>query len=525
MGALIFDVGRWRKSRITRVAVIAFTLTLPTIVTCMLVAVLFHKTLLDYFPDGSDELAYYHQIATFSRAGFDGGYYSVNEAHARFPMSHFSVHGPAFAVLYGMPARLAGWTYYSGPLFNLVALAIATAIFIAVTRPTTGQIAVIGIGIATSWWVILMLSSTMQETLNQAFMIVVAAFAVRLLKADVERPAMTVLVALSLLAVASVLRPTNWLVAPPVVLIGLRGRPRLAALAALVATFGIPAFWFLWRYLSAPIPGLALEPSQLQGIGALFGLFRRSLTNNSELFELERLMESPFRSYLLFEAAGLAALSGVLAVAAAARAAMRRTDTSLDELVASVPFNADVFTLATLATALLAFLGFYADQEGALSRVTAPFVLLSTVVLATTRYRLWLVGAVVAANIVAAPSFVKQFQEWRRFNFGVEDREAINNLRRQIETFVAYQPGQDPWCNTLLTMVFPREILTVPAGIGLSTATRQTPAPEPVKSRYLLLGDNGVQLYGGGIELRHLTKLTLGDLYLNLSAPCERPAR
>jgi hypothetical protein len=505
--------------------VTALILALPAIITCTLVAVLFHKTLLDYFPDASDELAYYHQIATFARAGFNGGYYSFNEVHAPFAASHFSVHGPAFAVLYGMPARLAGWTYYSGPLFNLAALALATMLFIVVARPTIGQIAGIGVVIATSWWVILMLSSTMQETLNQAFMIVMAAFAVRLAKADVERPAMTVLAALAVLAIASVLRPTNWIVAPPVVLIGLRRRPRLAVLAALVATVGIPAFWVLWRYISAPIPDLALEPAKLQSVGAVFGFFWRSLRKNSELFDLDRLRANPFSQYVLFEAAGVAAISGVLAVVAVARAATRRTDAALGQLVENLPFNVDVFNLATLATALLAFLGFYFDSQASISRVTAPFVLLSMLVLATTRSRLWIVGAVVAANVLLAPPFVTQYREWRRSMFGVEDRDAINKFRQQMETLVPYQPGQGPWCNTLLTMVYPREILAVPAGIGLSMATRQTPSAEPVKSRYLLLRDNGVQLYGGGNELRHLAKFPLGDLYLNLGAPCERPAR
>jgi hypothetical protein len=517
---------RWRESRIARVVVTALILALPTVVTCALVGALFHKTLLDYFPDASDELAYYHQIATFARVGFDGGYYSFDEVPAPLSASHFGVHGPAFPMLYGIPARLAGWQYFSGPIFNLVALALATAIFIVVTRPTASQIAVIGIVIATSWWVILMLSSTMQETLNQAFTIVVAAFAVRLMRADVERPAVMVLSALAVLAVASVLRPTNWLVAPAVVLIGLRRRPRLAALAALVATLGIPAFWVLWRELSAPIPNLALEPSRLESLGGVFSFFWQSLSKNGELFDLDRLMASPFQHYLLFEMAGLAALSGVLAVMAAARAGgARRTDTSSGGLVDRVPLNVDVFNLAILGAALLGFLGFYFDSQASISRVTAPFVLLSMLVLVAMRHRLWIVGAVLAANVLVAPSFVEQYREWRSPMFGLEDREPINKLRQQMQTLIEYQPGEDPWCNTLLTMVYPRELLAVPAGIGLSMGTRQTPSGKPVKSRYLLLSDNGVELYGGEIGLRHLAKTALGDLYINLRAPCRTPAR
>jgi hypothetical protein len=237
-------------------------------------------------------------------------------------------------------------------------------------------------------------------------------------------------------------------------------------------------------------------------------------------------MASPFRQHLLFEAAGLVAASGVLAVVGAARAMVtRRKNTSSGDLVASVPLSVDVFNLATLGMALLAFLGFYFDSQASISRVTAPFVLLSMLVLVTTRCRLWIVGALVAANVFVASPFIAQYREWRSAMFGLEDRQAINTLREQMHALIEYQPGEDPWCNTLLTTVYPPAILTVPAGIGLSMGTRKTPSAEPVKSRYLLLGDTAaLELYGGDIALRHLAKTALGDLYLNLRAPCRTPA-
>ncbi|HET9270506.1 MAG TPA: hypothetical protein VFO31_20155, partial [Vicinamibacterales bacterium] len=106
-------------TRAWRLALAALVVAAPAIVTCALLAALFDATLLDYFPLVSDEIAYQRQIAAFAAAGFDSGYFTVFERPAPLAFTHFSVHGPAFPVIYGLIGRVAGWELYSGPIFNL----------------------------------------------------------------------------------------------------------------------------------------------------------------------------------------------------------------------------------------------------------------------------------------------------------------------------------------------------------------------------------------------------------------------
>ena len=196
-------------SRASRMALGALVVAAPALVTCLLVARLFDATLVDYFPLVSDEIAYQRQIAAFVEAGFNGGYFTAYERPAPFAFAHFSVHGPAFPVLYGLVGRIVGWHLYSGPIFNLTVLALATAIFLAMSRLSRRQILVAGAVILTSWWVLLMASITMQESLNQAVMIVIAGFAARLMHLETRHHGRLLVGALAILAIASVLRPTN----------------------------------------------------------------------------------------------------------------------------------------------------------------------------------------------------------------------------------------------------------------------------------------------------------------------------
>jgi hypothetical protein len=489
--------------------------------TGILLAVFFRATLLDYFPLVSDELAYSRQIAAFVRAGFNAGYFTNDERAAPFTFSHFSVHGPAFPMIYGIVGRLVGWSLQSGPLFNLCALALATVIFIAVARLDRRQIALTGIVITSSWWVLLMLTITMQETLNQAFMIVMAAFAARLLTEPEQRSRVRLLaISLAVLVTASVLRPTNWVVAPPLVLIALGDRRWFAFLGTVAATVGIGVFWLLWRYLSAPIAGLHIDLGEIESAGSVWSYFKEHFSDNmADVFALRPFVEHPFFQHVMFEGAAITAISAVLIAVALMRPTLgaggvgRRSADSLS-------FRVDLFNAATAGLALVAFLGFYFDSEASISRVMAPFVLLTLLAMVATRCRTAIVATVIVANALVAPSFLQTYRGWRVDEF-TYDRRPFERFRSQISPIITFEDGKNAWCNTLLTTTYPREIAAVPAGIGLSISTDANEIAGPVKSRYLLLTSSVADSYSAKARLKHLQTTDLGELVLNLDAPCE----
>lgn len=512
-------------SRVLHIVIGVLVVAAPALATCALLATLFNATLPDYFPLVSDEIAYQRQIAAFVEAGFNGGYFTAFERPAPFGLTHFSVHGPAFPVIYGMIGRIIGWELHSGPLFNLGALALATMVFLFIGRLSVRQIAAAGAVIVTSWWVLLMASITMQESLNQAVMILMAGCAARLMHPDTRRRGGLLVGALVVLAVASVLRPTNWIVAVPLVLLGMRSqRPLLLALTTLAALLGIPAFWLIWRYLSAPIPGLAIDwdPATTSGApGMLMAYFLGHLGDNViAIFDVTRLVEAPFFQHVMFETAAVACASVVL-LALAWRRAMNQRGTAIGDRLASLPLDADLFNVLLLGLALLAFLGFYFDSEASISRVTAPFLLLALLVLVATRRRSGMVAAVVAANLLVAPSFLAIYRAWRVDLF-TYDRAGYELFRSQLAASrLAFDPAKTGWCNTLLTTTYAREIVAVPAGIGLSIGRPASNLTAPIRSGYLLLTRDSVDDVQRKTRLEHLATTTLGELYVNRDAACE----
>ena len=507
----------------SRLVLIAFVIAAPALVTSVLLTVQARATLFDHFSVWNDEIAYQHQIATFVRAGFGGGYYTADEQTAPLSATHFSVHGPGFPVIYGSLGRLFGWHQYSGPLFNLFVLASATAIFLWIARPSHRQIAVAGIVLITSWWALMMAPLTMQESFHQSVMIVMAAFAARLLHPDTQRHGVLLLAALLILAVASVLRPTNWIVAVPLVAVALARRPLFAAIATVVAAAGIPAFWLLWRYLSAPIPDLPIELHEIAGVQGLTVILRRLVQqlpeNLGTIFDLAAFRQQPFDQHVMFEATVLAGIFGALVVFAAAEAFVRHAKKYADPRPGNLLFKVDLFNALALGLPLVAILGFYYEVGSSISRVTAPFVLLSLLVLAGTGARTWIVFSAVAAQLLVAPSFVTKYREWLVPGY-TYNRSAAEQFQREISSLMPFAAGRGPWCNTLLINTYPPEIAFVPAGFGLTVGYNAEDLAMPVKSRYFLLARKDAGPYGNQARLVPIGATVVGSLYLNLDSAC-----
>ena len=184
-------------------------------------------------------------------------------------------------------------------------------------------------------------------------------------------------------------------------------------------------------------------------------------------------------------------------------------------------FKVDLFNLLTLGLALVAFLGFYFDSEASISRVTAPFLMLALLVYVATRERRWLVASVIAVNLVVAPSFITTFKTWRVDMFR-GDRARYEQFRSELQPRLAFDPHRTPWCNTLLTTTYEREIVAVPAGIGLSVARPARNLVPPIKSGYVLLTADSVTDFGDKARLQFLATTALGTLYANRDAGCGR---
>ncbi|MFQ3566018.1 MAG: hypothetical protein SNJ59_03375 [Aggregatilineales bacterium] len=83
-----------------------FAILLPVVMGLGLVRLNLDASLSSFIPFDSDEVVYWHQIATFRVAGFNGGQYSVDELTALAAFSHFHTHGFFHPALLGSIARI-----------------------------------------------------------------------------------------------------------------------------------------------------------------------------------------------------------------------------------------------------------------------------------------------------------------------------------------------------------------------------------------------------------------------------------
>jgi hypothetical protein len=134
----------------------------------------FGVPLSSYRPIINDEVAYWHQALTFTRAGFNGGYYTLGEVTNPSGLTPFGPHGPGFAVLYGTVGSLFGWYRHSAVILNLIAIGAAAWIWASLTRASIPRLLLGAAMLLTFWHMLYWAPTGMQESLHHAGAITLA---------------------------------------------------------------------------------------------------------------------------------------------------------------------------------------------------------------------------------------------------------------------------------------------------------------------------------------------------------------
>ena len=91
-------------------------IALPEILLFITTDIIVHHSVFDSVPCWSDELAYWHEILSFSQKGFNFGYYTVNEALPT--CMSFGTHGFGAVSIYALFGKIFGWKAYSMVIAN-----------------------------------------------------------------------------------------------------------------------------------------------------------------------------------------------------------------------------------------------------------------------------------------------------------------------------------------------------------------------------------------------------------------------
>ncbi len=494
---------------------IVILLILPTALTVGLLRTQFDATLTDLVPIWADEVWYWHQAKSFSEAGLNSGYYTVSEIPAGADFSRFLAWGMATPIFYGSISAVAGLPLYLIPLVNLISITLALAAFVYALRPNWLQLLGIGALLATFAPFIIYSSSSLLPVLQQAISIGLAAGFVLMLRQRDKTKQTTRIALTTLLVVAAWVRPTwSLLFVPYVLLLQPRWTWRNVLLGFVLgaAIFAVVTVFYSWT--AAPFPNfrsLFLSTLGDDPVTAL-NLLLQNIQTNLALLGEGNLLEMRLRLQILLMAA--------LLLTALLFSLWRRRDAKSS----GMHWGESALLLYALGAALILTIILYDVKEWRDYRVMAPLLLLVGLVL-IAQGRRFLVVILLATNLLILPEALNVYRIWTEWHVSEEKREEYYAWEAELQKVVQYEPGADPWCNTLLhshrylfgaTSV----LLAVDGGIGLSSPLDQAMTP-PFRSRYLLFDDGDLERYGAELNLRQLLVVPDGVLYENLNAACE----
>jgi hypothetical protein len=498
------QTGDHRRSgnRAGRIGIAFVIALLPLVVAFAISRTLFDASVQQALPLINDEVAYWNQIATFTARSFSGGYITVDERPSRVGWSHFGPHGPAFAVLYGLPAKVFGWGYSSGPVFGAIAFCLAAMTFIVLTRPPRLLIAAL---LASYWPLVVVLPSTMQEPLHFAIGCGLAALLFRVLSdEDDATPARSLAAVVFALGLASLVRPV-W------ALLGITlgwyagkrwGRwPGVFGLAAGVAFMGV--CYAVFMSLASPFPTGNGSPQVADLLrdprDAVRRVIRRTTVESPEDWLFKE--AAPLERLVRAELVAIAIVTCVLSLRRKMPDGVRRVDR----------FVATSIGLLIAAVLALGNIGSWQDF-----RATTPLLLTLLLLCALTRPRLTWIA--VAVHVIAVPIAVSGFERLHDTRFSQARRDAVDEFARRTHPFITYDPTVSPWGNTLLVHAdrYQAPLMALPPGVGASSVVYWDRVELPLRSRYVLLSASELEKLGARVHLRRLADTSIGQLFENL---------
>lgn len=509
---------------------------LPAVAIAILGRILFNASIFDagFSSLGiwNDEIYYWHQIATFSKHGFSGGYYTFDEVSSS-SVSRFGAHGPVYPLLFGSLGRIFGWHYYSAAMFHLVLVTLSIAGFAYFANVRRRYMVVLGVLYVTFWPLMFFTPTLMEEGLHY---VIAAAFAVMFYRVGATEGVLSRRARFGwifLFILASLLRPTwSFLLVPFLVYTG-RKSARGIAISLASAGFGVLAAFGMFSYLTAPYPyGFVEFLRGTRGLGEQVRLMAKHAASNVEailspdnsllMTNLQRLQHAQVAALLL-----AFSVFGIVAVVRRLRAAGRDRDLSLRTTrLSNFPFLVHSANLGLVAAMLIIMydIGSWRDY-----RTLAPHLLLTLLLLVAmaprSRFGTALVIVVVVSNVGFAHAYLADYGTYRASTFsGAPAR--VSEFRSAVAGFLRYDPNAEPWCNTLLSSwpngeALPQEILGVPAGIGVSL-DYSGGVQAPLRSGYVLTSPENAKRLEFETDLEVLTETPHGTLYFNRDSGCER---
>ena len=478
-------------------------LTIPVGICIGLVTLRLEADPFSYAPQWTDEVYNWHQIATYRTAGFEGGYYTVNEEPAPLSSSHFYNHGPVYPMFIGTLTGMLDWELYSVPLLNMLFTTLALVAFVLITRPDPAQTIMLGLTLLTFWPIHLFMASDMRFSFFSSFAIVLAAMFVKTIL-EPDRVSRFFIASLGITILLVTLSKVSWSFLFLPYLLHLHQRFHLSRLQSIAAGSVLLAISFgVYSRLAAPYPNFASDLIQLSSHSPLAGLY--SLMAHI-VFNVRNFIDVDHHPLWL-----MVRVQMLIAIAWSVRLLWKeKPGTSGFREGAVIAANSGLLVVFTIL--------FYDVFGWRDYRLFAPVLLFATLILISRR-RTTIVSMILLGNLLVVPQFFDGHLVFSAGRFSA-DKDRLETFIADISPVIKFDSRKNAWQNTLLA---PLGIATdplmvgIPAGIGISWF--EVPSRlEKVKSGYLLLDSQGYLALRNQVDLRFVKRTSIGNLYINREA-------
>jgi hypothetical protein len=505
--------------RTAKVIAVIGVIVAPLLIVSALLYIRFGATLLDHAPAWNDEVYYWHQAISFVEAGFDSGYYNLNENPAPAAFSKAHTWGPVPNIYYGLIMRLTHIELYMIPLINTVTFMLTLALVLWIIRPSWLQLGLIAAVVMTFPALLNYLPTSLVELLHQSIAIGAAAGFYCLLTGRNNR---TVLVLLSaLLMLGGVMRPIWALLLLPMFALASENRNLknlfLAGFKAL--TLLVPVVLTYYAIISPyPYSRTHLLEDNAGIVSRLWGLLEYTLISLQRMTSSEYPIILAHRAQVLLLIVLLFAWGGWLWWTS--RKAGKVTSTLWE-----VGLH-----LYNLAAIYLTVIMLHNTASGEDFRSMGAHLLFSLLLMALMQ-RKWLVGVMVTMSLLMMP-LLWNYYELKIGNFNGRVRQEFFQWSAQLDGLLNYDAAApNSWCNTVsASMIYlsepPGLPLAINPGIGIVhiypwEATGRFAVPSEFKAQYLMFTDADIALYADASNLREMLRVPNGALYENLDSACK----
>ena len=508
------------NKKMKKLVLIILMAVLPALMVTIIITTQNKVPLTHFIPvSPTDQNEYWHQIATFNLAGFNGGYYTHLEQTALITQSGFGVHGPFYIILMGALSKITGWSYSTPIFFNMMFLALGFVIFAYLSNLDNTQIVLAGLTLCLFPPVLMYLPTAMQESFQQMVGIIFAAiFGISLAyKEKLNFWKKATVIAFTFFA--SLMRPSWGLLFFPLFALYFPKDLKKQILAFFISLIFLLAVILLISLFITPGNNTISQAIAQFDSGFRSGLkfLLNTISDNLKIyFNISNTPQMVFRlEYLLILIFTLTFVFVLL---------RKKKKMSFAQITLDVNLNLNIIFFLIISPIILWSFSLYFIKNDI--RFIAPYFLLIFLLLIINK-RYFFVITFILINLLILPASISLITNPIGNNF-LYSNEKIIATKQIMDQSIHYDARQtNAWCNTILVPItlYDYRISQIPAGIGISYVLNNNGVDKiafPIKSKYVLLTtQQSNELDQAALDqLEILAKFPDSVLFINKNAAC-----